>query len=102
MEPAEELTARPVVRRPEAIAREPLVIAQPGRQDVGFDLLARRGQPTADVAHHFGIAVQRDDVVDIVHGEAPQPHSLGLQEHVHANGEYTSGVPGPLGASVSS
>ena len=69
---------------PEAVAGEALVVAEEGRQDVGLDLVAR-GRPTAgDEVHHVGIAVELDEVVDIVLGEPPQHQALGLEKDLHA------------------
>jgi hypothetical protein len=39
---------------------------------------------SVDEAHHLGVAVESDQVVDVVHGEAAQDQPLGLQEDVHA------------------
>src|SRR5215216_1837173 len=83
MEPADEARRRLLLRGPEAVPGEPLVVPEEHGQDVVLDLLSRRRPAAVDDAHHVGIAVELDEVVDVVLGEPPQHQALGLDEHVH-------------------
>src|SRR5215211_1587691 len=83
MEPADEARRRLLLRGPEAVPGEPLVVAEERGQNVVLDLLSRRRPAAVDEAHHLRIAVKLDEVVDVVLGEPPQHQALGLVEHVH-------------------
>jgi hypothetical protein len=84
MEPPEEVAGRLLDDRPEAVAGEALVIGQERGQDIVFDLCARRAATAGDVAHHIRIAVEVDQIVDVVSGEPTQDQALCLQEYVHS------------------
>src|SRR5947209_5597087 len=83
MEPTQESPARLLYRSPEAVAGVALVVAQELGQHVALDLPTGRRPTAVDEAHHVRIAVQLDEVVDIVRGEPPQQQVLGLQKDLH-------------------
>ena len=84
MEPPEEVAGRLLDDWPEAVAGEALVVAQERGQDIVLDLCARRAAAAGDVVHHLRIAVELDQVVDVVSGEPTQDQALCLQEYVHS------------------
>src|SRR5207248_689006 len=83
VEPADELAARLLQRGPEAVAVVALVALEEVRQLFSLDLLARRCAAAGDVVHHLRVAVELDELVDVVRGESPQRQSLCLQEDLH-------------------
>jgi len=83
MEPAQEVPGGFLDGGPETIAGEPLVVPQKRRQDVVLDLLARCRSTSVDEVHDIRVAIEVDQIVDVVVGEPPQHQPVGLQEDVH-------------------
>jgi hypothetical protein len=54
-----------------------------GRQDLLLDLLPGGGSSTGHVEHDIRIAVQFDEIVDVVGRKPAQNQPLGLQKDVH-------------------
>ena len=79
VEPAEERAGRALDRRPEAVAVAAVVVGQPERQVVVAHLVAGRRRAAGDVAHDRRIAVEGDEVVEVVGGEPAQDQALGLE-----------------------
>jgi hypothetical protein len=58
------------------------VVVEECRQDLALDLLARGRATPGDEVHHVGIAVELDEVVDVVLGERPQLQAVGLERKI--------------------
>jgi hypothetical protein len=83
MKPSQEFPGLLLDGRPEPITLVPLVITEERGQDLILDLLAGRGYPAGDIAHHIGIGIQVHQVVRIGTGEAPQNQPVRLEENLH-------------------
>jgi hypothetical protein len=83
MEPAQEFPGCLLDGRPEPVALVPLVIGQECGQDLILDLLAGRGYPASDKAHHIGIGIQVHQVVRIGSSEPPEHQPVRLKENPH-------------------
>jgi len=59
------------------IAHGALVVLEERRQPCVLDLLARRRPAARDEVHHLRIAVELDEVLDVIDGEPPQRQALG-------------------------
>jgi hypothetical protein len=82
-EPTDELAARFLFCGPVAVGIEAFVVREDPRQDDVLDLFARSRLTAVDVALHLGIAVEIDEQVDVVRGEATQPQSVGFEDDLH-------------------
>src|SRR5207244_11441998 len=109
VEPTDESPGRLLYRGPEAVPCEALVVVEERRQNHILDPVARRRPAPIDEAHHVRIAVELDEVVDVVLGELSQQQALGFQKDLHGrmrNGERRAigvATPGrPLVCSVRS
>src|SRR6266536_5543990 len=83
MEPAHESAGRLLDGRPEAVPSEAPVVVEERRQDVAHDLVTGGGPAAVYEAHHVRIAVELDEVVDVIVGETSQHQALGLQKDLH-------------------
>ena len=83
VEPAHEPAGRLLDRGPEAEPGEAGVVVEKRRQDVVLDLGSGCRPPAGHEVHHVRVAVEVDEVVDVVLREPPQQQALGLQEDLH-------------------
>src|SRR5215210_8383730 len=80
VEPSEKFPGGLLDGRPETVPVTLLVIAEEGRQNVVFDLLARRRPATRYEVHYLRVTVEFEQILRVSHREPAKNKPLGFQK----------------------